>query len=62
MFDLFSQLSDDQLAIGGSLLALLATGLLVQLAYSFGPTAQETTTLPINRLPQTGRRSDDQAA
>ncbi len=65
MFDLFQQLSDDQLAVLGCVLALLSGGLLLQLAYTFGPTSQRdshASTLPINPLPNRYPQSDERAA
>lgn len=65
MLDLLRYLSDDQLAIGGCVLALIAGGLLVQLAYTFGPEGQKQRLARRPRVytaPQPVRHADDRAA
>jgi hypothetical protein len=65
MLDLLRTFSDDQLAIGGCVLALLAVGLLVQLAYTFGPEGRKqrrSRTPRVYTAPQPVRHSSDRAA
>lgn len=65
MLDLLRTFSDDQLAIGGCVLALVAGGLLVQLAYTFGPEGRKhrrSHTPRVYTAPQPLRHADDRAA
>ena len=65
MIDLLRSFSDDQLAIGGCVLALLAGGLLVQLSYTFGPEGRKQRQARRPRVyaaPQPVRHSEDRAA
>lgn len=65
MLDLLRTFSDDQLAIGGCVLALLAGGLLVQLSYTLGPEGRKQRLSRRPRVyvePQPVRRAEDRAA
>jgi hypothetical protein len=65
MLDLLRTFSDDQLAIGGCVLALLAGGLLVQLSYILGPEGRKqrrSRGLRVAAAPQPMRRAEDRAA
>jgi hypothetical protein len=65
MLDLLRSFSDDQLAIGGCVLALMAGGLMVQLAYTFGPEGRKQRLARRPRVyaePQPLRHADDRAA
>ncbi|HUQ69343.1 MAG TPA: hypothetical protein VM165_07470 [Planctomycetaceae bacterium] len=65
MLDLLRTFSDDQLAIGGCVLALMAGGLLVQLSYMLGPEGRKqhrTRTPRVYAAPQPVRRAEDRAA
>ncbi|MBI1346390.1 hypothetical protein GC163_08875 [bacterium] len=65
MTNLFQQLSDDQLAIIGCVGALLCSGLLMQLCYTFGPQKphnRQDSAPEISKLPQPLRHAEDRAA
>ncbi|MDZ4687683.1 MAG: hypothetical protein SH850_21640 [Planctomycetaceae bacterium] len=65
MLDLLRTFSDDQLAIGGCVLALMAGGLLVQLSYTLGPAGRKQRRARMPRVysaPQPVRHAEDRAA
>jgi len=65
MIEFLRTFSDDQLAIGGCVLALLAGGLLAQLAYALGPEGRkhrQSRSARILPAPQPLRHAEDRAA
>jgi hypothetical protein len=65
MLEFLRNFSDDQLALGGCVLALLAGGLLAQLAYSLGPSGRkqrQAGTPQVRLAPQPLRHAEDRAA
>lgn len=65
MLDLLRSFSDDQLALGGCVLALLTVGLVTQLTYVFGPVGRQQRAARRPRVyvvPQPVRHAEDRAA